>query len=97
MPKGLGFSEPRPSGQERTLDLRDICPNQECCDGLVTTTKVRLTMTKQPPERQSQRGGTEKGGILEKTFLWLCWTVCQTGKRRNGWFPRSLDLSWAVH
>lgn len=87
MPEGLGFSEPRPSGQERTQDHRDICPNQECRDGLVTTTNVRLTVTRQPPERHGHRGGTEKGGILEKTFLWLCWIIRQRGKRRNGWFP----------
>lgn len=47
MPKSLGVSEPRQSRQEGTLDLSDICSNQECRGGLVNTTHVRR-MTKPP-------------------------------------------------
>lgn len=47
MPKSLGVSEPRQSRQEGTLDLSDICSNQECRGGLVSTTHVRR-MTKPP-------------------------------------------------
>lgn len=90
MPKGLGFSEPRPSGQEQTLDLRDICPNQECCDGLVTTTKVRLTITKQPLARHGQRGGAENGGILRRRVFGYAGQCTRQVKGEMGGFHEVL-------
>lgn len=45
----LGVSEPRQSRQEGTLDLSDICSNQECRGGLVNSTNVRQTYYKTAP------------------------------------------------